>query len=193
MVPMNAPPPARHASSGLCSARRIRRGRARSLVFASTKPAIVADLGLGLVSQQEVPAGEPDEVGVGDPLRHLSFACVLSWVVHCLEDQRRRHHVVDWHVVAARNVTWLSKWMPWVRSEIGIDAERASLTASDLSCLLMLRTTGLRHEHAEQSAGGGLDRNPADEVVVDDQWRDGSGTGPGTAEQSRIRPWFRCG
>jgi hypothetical protein len=46
----------------------------------------------------------------------------------------------------------------------------------------------LRHEHAEQRIGSGLDGSQVDEVVFGDERRDGVRDGPGTADESSIRP-----
>jgi hypothetical protein len=72
------------------------------------------------VPEQEVSAGQADELAVRDPARHLTPDSQLAWIVDRLEDEGRSLDSFERDVVDARVRVVVVEDDPLVRSEIGM-------------------------------------------------------------------------
>ena len=91
--------------------------------------AAVRGLDFLLVAHQEMTAIELDQPTVGDPPRHLSRPLDRRRrVVDGVQDEGRRRDPLEGISPTDGVETWLSKAMPWLRSEIGSDAVNTFLT-----------------------------------------------------------------
>jgi hypothetical protein len=117
-------------------------------------------LEFGLVSEQQVPAGESDglEFGIRSALSRPPRSSTPG-------SATSPRHLIERYGVYTGNGDLVVEAGAFVRWEIGSGAGRISSTASALSSLLMLWITAIAMGMPKRRARSGFDGNPVDEVV----------------------------